>query len=320
MKKYLLAAAAICMVAGFTGCLKDKGYDNQEYGVQISAQKGISFPGAVFADPELISVQVSTSLQTVSAPLLSLESEDVAPQDLHVNLVANPTLVANYNASSGSNWLAMPAANYNIPSMKVTIAKGQKVSTLKINIVTTAGLDFSSIYGFGFSIGSIDEAGYTIASNMKNVVIGINVANAYSGEYHVTGYFFHPTASSCRPIEDDKVLGTVSAVGCRAPHSDLYGSNYFFDFDVSSTNALINYVARGATPNGAQSGFMTLDNPAGIAYGVTPGPGTTPFVHASYNNIYEPGSKTFLMHYGYHVGGSGQATYSRQVYEKWVKN
>jgi hypothetical protein len=320
MKKYLFGVATILMVTAFTGCLKDKGYDNQEYGIQISNQTGISFPGAIFADPELISVQVSTSLQTVSAPLLSLESEQVAPQDLHVNLVANPTLVANYNTASGSNWIAMPISNYSIPSMKVTIPKGQKLSTLKINITTTTGLDFSSIYGFGFSIASIDEAGYTIASNMKNVVIGINVANAYSGEYHVTGYFFHPTAASCRPIDDDKVLATVSAVGCRAPHSDLYTSNYYFDFDVSTTNTLINYVARLATPNAAQSGFMTLDNPGAIPYGVTPTPGTSPWLQSTYNNTYVPASKTFFMHYGYHVGGTSQTSYSRQVYEKWVKN
>lgn len=317
MKKIIFSSLILLSIsAGFVGCVKDTGFDNQQYGIKDPAGQpvGISFPWASTSEPTLISINPSTTAQTVEAPTVNLEADQPAPTDLHVNLVAKPSLVAAYNAANGTNWLAMPATNYTIPSLKVTIKKGERLSALKITVSTTTGLSFSDIYGFGFSIASIDEAGYTIPSNLKDVLIGINVANAYAATYKVTGYFFHPSAP--RAINMYKDITTVSATRSRTELGDLGGAGYIFEFDVSGTS-LTNWGAVSATPSGTQSGFMTADNPGGTVY-ASPVPGTSGWVSTTYNNTYN-GSNTFYMHYGYAAGGNGQNTYTRQVYEKFVR-
>lgn len=310
----------LAVAASFTGCLKDKGFDNNEYGINNPSGQpaGIAFPWAKApTEPTLIGIQPSaTTAQVIEAPTVTLDAESPAPQDITVNLVANPTLVTSFNTATGSSWLPMPVANYNIPSLKVTIPKGQKMAALKINVLNTNGLSFSDVYGFGFSIASVDQSGYTIASNLKNVVIGINVKNAYAADYLVNGYFFHPSAPRAI-IDEHKEIGTVTDTRCSAGLGDLYSQNYYFQFDVSGSN-ITNWSAQGATPGGAQSGFMTADNPGGIAF-VPMAPGTNGWLHSTYNNTYNATTKTFFMHYAYGVGGTSQNTWTRQVYEKWER-
>lgn len=319
MKKIMISSALLAATFIFSGCLKDKGFENHEYGINSpeASPPGVGFPWATASDVNITSIEVKTSPQTITVPTITLAADQPAPQDIHVNLTANQALVAAYNADHpGSPLTTFPAGAYSIPSLKVTIPKGQRMGALNITIPTTNGLSFSDIYGLGFTISSVDEPGYKIAENMKNVVIGINVANQYAGTYNTSGYFFHPSAP--RAMQDIKDLGTKSATACIAPLGDLYGANYYFDFEVSPTNTLTNWVARGATPPAPGSGFYTMDvpNPAGVTYPVSAPPGTAPWVHSTYNNTYVPATKTFWMHYGY--SGTDQ-NWTRTVYEKWVK-
>jgi hypothetical protein len=61
---------------------------------------------------------------------------------------------------------------------------------------------------------------------------------------------------------------------------------------------------------------MDVPNPAGVTYPVAAPPGTAPWLHSTYNNTYDPATKTFWMHYGYN--GTAQ-NWTRTVYEKWVR-
>ena len=316
----MISSALLAATFIFSGCLKDKGFEDHEYGINRpeDSPPGVGFPWATSADVNITSVNVSTSPQTVQTPTIIFAADQPAPQDIHVNLTANPALVAAYNAANpGSPLATFPAGAYSIPSLKVTIPKGERMGALNITIPTTNGLSFSSIYGLGFTIASVDEPGIKIADNMKNVVIGINVANQYAGSYNTSGYFFHPTGP--RGMQDIKDLQTKSADECIAGLGDLYGANYYFDFKIVGSN-LTNWLHRGATPPVPSSGFMTMDvpNPAGVTF-PGPQPGQAPWLHSTYNNTYDAASKTFWMHYGYGVGSTGQTGYTRQCYEKWVK-
>jgi len=324
MKKIIISSALLAATFIFSGCLKDKRFENDEYGINNPANSpaAVGFPWAYSADVNITSVEVKTTPQVIETPTVVITTDQPATQDIHINLTANQALVAAHNVAHPSDPLAtFPAGAYSIPSLKVTIPKGSRMGALKITIPTTNGLSFSDIYGLGFTIASVDEPGIQIAQNLKNVVIGINVANQYAGSYDTDGYLFHPSAP--RALKDIKDLGTVSAVGCRAGLGDLYSANYYFDFEVTAANELTNWVPRGATPPVPSSGFFTTDvpNPGGInPFPATgPKPGTAPWLHSTYNNRYIPATKTFMMHYGYGVGSSSQAGWTRQVYERWVK-
>lgn len=188
MKKIInsLTLLSVTLMIVATGCLKDKGFEAHQYGINDPDTQpvGIGFPqGSTELNSRAIDF-VSTP-QVINDPVVSLFATNPAPQDLHVNLVANPALVTAYNTAHGTNLIAMPATAYNIPSLKVTIPAGQRFGSIKINIPNALLLNPLASYGFGFTISSIDEAGYLIPANLKNFLMVVNVKNKYDGSYRM---------------------------------------------------------------------------------------------------------------------------------------
>lgn len=143
---------------------------------------------------------------------------------------------------------------------------------------------------------------------------GFLKAQNLSGKYAVTGYFFHPSTS--RFINLTKTITRVSTNTYQVDYTgDLTG--WGFQFTVDASNHLTNWVAVGSTYPAPASGFMTADDPGGFFFGGTK-PGTDPWVQSTYNNIYDPLTHTFYMHYGYNISAGNQNGYDRQVYEKYV--
>ncbi|RYY99161.1 MAG: hypothetical protein EOO11_05900 [Chitinophagaceae bacterium] len=140
-------------------------------------------------------------------------------------------------------------------------------------------------------------------------------AQDLSGSYQVTGFFFHP--SQPRALNAYKAVTALGGNRYQVELGDLGSQNFFFQFEVDAANNLINWTAVGATPAPPSAGFMSADNPGGFAYAVNPGPGQAPWQHSTYNNRYDPATRTFYLHYGYSAGSPGQNGYDRQVYEKW---
>lgn len=140
-------------------------------------------------------------------------------------------------------------------------------------------------------------------------------AQDLSGSYHVSGYFFHPTGPRALALSK-----TVTQVGPNTYQVNTLGdlSGWGFQFTVDASNNLVNWVAFGSTPQQPASGFMTTDNPGGFAYPGPSFPGTEPWIHAAYNNKYDPATKTFYMHYGYNGSAVNQFGYDRQIYEQYV--
>lgn len=135
-----------------------------------------------------------------------------------------------------------------------------------------------------------------------------------TGGYNSTGYFFHPSAP--RAITTSKTLAQISTNRYQLDLGDIGGQGWYFQFDVDASNNLVNWSAQGATPAVPASGFMTTDNPGNIVFSVSPPPGSAPYLHSTYNNRYDPVSKTFYLHYGYAGGSTGETGYNRQIYEK----
>ena len=133
-----------------------------------------------------------------------------------------------------------------------------------------------------------------------------------AGSYSVTGYFSHPI--------QQRVTKTIAQISSNIYQAELAGmdGSYSFQFSIDASNNLVNWVAVGSTPMAPASGFMTSDNPGHFIFTATPGPGIPPYIHTTYNNTYNPVTRTFYMHYGYASGSTSQNGYSRQIYEKWV--
>ncbi len=228
-----------------------------------------------------------------------------------VTLEEDATIVDAFNAANGTSYPALPAGYYNIPTtVNISGNSGTAPATFNITGLYTDIGEF--VYAVGLRIKNVSGATTYALDGQDELVLIVTIQNQYEADYAVKGYFIHPSAP--RAIIDTKHLYTVSATRCEAPHSDLYTSGYYFQFDVDASNKLVNYSAAGATPPVPSSGFMTEDNPALVT--TYPGP---PYTSDVYNNTYDPAGQIFWMHYGYGVGSSGQVGYTRQVYEKWTR-
>jgi len=237
-------------------------------------------------------------------------------QPLTVKLQLNPQLIADYDSANNAAFIELPAGSYTLLDdiNNITFPAGEAVKEIKIS-VTQSMLDLSQAYALGVTL--TDAGGGAVNTTLSNAVYSIGVKNPYEAYYKTTGFVFHP--SSPRALDDTKYLVTIGATKCLAPLADLYGSGYYFQLDVDASNALINWDATPVTP--PSSGFMTADNPGAVDYGAAAPevPGTAPWVQSTYNNTYDPATKTFWMHYGYGGGSTSQNGFTRQFYEKWVR-
>jgi hypothetical protein len=247
---------------------------------------------------------------------------DLKPSgNIHVKLAINNAATMAIINSNGLT--VMPTNTYSLAATEFDIPKGDVDGQIAVPITINKGnFDFSKQYGLGISISSVNEG--IISDLGKDIVVSIQIKNAYDADYHATGYFFHPSVA--RSMDAVKHMFTRGATRIEAQLGDLGGFN--FQMDVSPTNTCINWGPVGsmpATSNGGTSSFMTADNPGNIDYTASGSgsnyPGVAPWLSSTYNNTYDPSTKTFWMHYGYNAGvvNGTQNDYTRQVYEKWVR-
>jgi len=323
---FILAAATLTT----SSCLKDpRAQDFSNVGalveLPLEAYNGV---GALVSE----AFPITTTAQDLPV-VVNLASPKTLGSDLTVTLSVDQAALDAYNTANGlttadgTAYSLPPSTSYSISSLKVTIPAGKHTGTLHI-AVTSSNLDPSGLYILPLTI--TDGGGQKI-SNYKTLLLNLQAKNQYDMDYTATGYVFHPSAA--RSIDDTYRLATVGASANQAPLADLGpAANYYFNFTITpgagNIATLTNWVPVGSTPAVPASGFMTLDNPAGVDYtastdgatGLPPTdlPGGTKYNSTLFNNTYNSDTKTFMMHFGYAGGSTSQAGYTRQFYMKLV--
>jgi hypothetical protein len=312
--KMKLFFIAILSTVVLSSCLKSE----DQFGFNSDKGSIVSeiFDRSYYGDLKVIALNATPATETFDV----IELRMYAPRsnkpaaDISATLVLVPSLVA------ANGLTALPAAAYSIPSLTVTIPKAGGVFAVKMTLNKTL-LDLSKVYGIAFKLTTVSEG---VISDLSNeVTCALIIKNAYHANYTVNGWFFHP--SSPRAISATKGLTTLGAQRCQGQLGDLGG--WYINFDVPvGGGALTGYASAGTTPPAGQagsSGFMTLDNPGGTDYSTSApnNTGVAPYTVANYPNDYNAATKTFRLHYGYIAGTSGatQASYTRQMYETWVR-
>lgn len=294
MKK-ILSAFLLGSALFTTGCDKEKIFFQEQLS---GAEAGAGF-GLPNAEPLALTVEASTT--SVTEAIKAFVS---GGGSANITLTVDESLVTAYNDANGTAIDVMPSDVYTLPSsISVSGGSGAADATFDITKLLTYGTNFA----IGVKITSVSGGtDYVIPGNSELVIV-IKVKNPYEGDYAAKGYFVHP--SSPRAIARDKFVATIDPNTSEVELGDLGGSAYYFNFDVDGST-VNNFVAVGATPTGAQSGFMTVDNPTGSA--TYPG---APYVSSTYNNTYDEATGTFYLHYGYGVGASSQTGFSRETFE-----
>ncbi len=182
MKQFIkLTFIGAAMAVAFSGCLKDKGYEDGQYGVQVIEKKGVSLPQAI-AGTASFALFSSDNPQILAAPVFALEAIGRQTTDVNVTFALKPDLVA-----ADPTLTLLPATEY-VLNLTAKIAAGQLVDTLEITIPKSSNLDPNLTYALGIELVSADN-GFQVASNMKEVLIKLSVKNKYDGLYEATGTF-----------------------------------------------------------------------------------------------------------------------------------
>lgn len=179
----LLSTAVLTIL--FTSCLKDKGFEDQEYGMKdFEGNKIIEIPGDenhytsyafVFKDKDT----------TFNFLAVRLAANEVASEDINVTLstTSSAAMIADYNAAHGTNLVAFPTNIFSYPGgLTVTIPKGSREGYLRLT-TNTSKFDPSSTYAIGFTIASVDKPGYKISGNFNTMIVSIAAKNKYDGNY-----------------------------------------------------------------------------------------------------------------------------------------
>lgn len=211
--KFLTVLLGATLIAG-TGCLKDKGYDNNEYGINdpnnspagLGFHKGVAYKVNVgldlSPDPQVINNQA----------VIMLMAGKPAQQDISITLSVDPTIVDRYNTNFGTSIEVLPASDYTL-STTFVIPKGAKQVNVPITVGNTSGLDANTTYGIGIKIASAD-AGYVLASNQRELLLSIGLKNRWDGVYNLRGY--HNRTPYTFPYETEINIETFG------PTSDIF--------------------------------------------------------------------------------------------------
>ncbi len=172
---------ATCVTVFLAGCLKDKGFEDQQYGTQITVAKGVAFPQTA-GSPIVSAITGQAAPITVAGPIITLEEDGKPSSPVNVTLQVDQSLIT---AASGIT--PLPAGSFTVAPLTVTIAAGEKVSNaVKITVNNSNTLDPTKIYGVGLKIVSVD-GGYKIAANQSKIVFSFSIKNKYDGVYRLVG-------------------------------------------------------------------------------------------------------------------------------------
>lgn len=304
MKKIILASVfATALSFAFTGCLKDKGFDNYEYGINDpdTQPPGVGFPFGVKAKND-VGVDVSGSPQTINGLIfVNLEAGNPASSAVDVTLSNNTTALLNaYNTANGTSIQALPTALYSFGST-VTIPAGARNAEIPLTISSTLTLNPNVQYAVGVTISGV-SGNYKVADNLKNLFIVIGVKNQYDGKYIMKGQFFHPSLQpDFGPHTFNVELHTSGPNSVRLYWPLVGGYNTPLTsgggpaccFTAQELSIDVNPGTNAATALNTAVG-------ASIIYQQV-----TSYAGNNYNNRWIPADKTFYVAFGYNLPGSG---------------
>lgn len=192
MKKIILSSLFIAGLAvTFTGCLKDKGFENNEYGLNDpdTQPPGVGFPLSTKA--QTVGLDITSAAQILNDLIyVNLESGTPAKADVKVTFAdSTASLVAAYNTDNGLTGtnaiLPLTAGLYNFAS-SLNIPSGGRNAQIPLTITNTTTLNLNRSYAVGITIVSAD-GGYKVADNLRNLLVIISLKNRLDGVYEITG-------------------------------------------------------------------------------------------------------------------------------------
>lgn len=211
---------------------------------------------------------------------VSYSGAETAPQDITVTLGLDSVALKAYDTAFSEDYIVPPPTIYKLPS-SVVIKKGTRQTSVQIPVTISNDFDFNESYALPLKIASASYG--TISNNFGTAIYSFGGRNKYDGIYVMKGYVNHPTAAYTGPFYAPKVTFTTVAATAIA-----MAAQPFFN-------------------NGALSTFgvypvFTVNGDNSVTVTSLPDGGKAPSVSdPTYNNRYDPATKTFYISYSYNA-------------------
>jgi Domain of unknown function (DUF1735) len=316
MKKIILGSllfSAACFV--LTSCLKDKGFENFQYGINDpdTQPPGVGFP--LGSKPKNdFGLDVTGSTQVVDGFVyVNLESGVPASSDVTITIANNTTALLNaYNTANGTAILALPTAVWNVVTTLVIPSGGRNVQ-VPLNVTNTLALNPNLQYAVGLTITNV-TGGYKIATNLDDLFIVFGVKNQYDGKYTLRGQFYHPSASPDYAWYTTPVQMWTTGPNSVKMWTPIFGGNGFYH-PWSSGGSLTAFGSQEPeyTVNPATNAVTVFNSfvPAATIYSMGIG-----YTNAGYSSRWDPALKTMYACFGYNLGAGG--TFSPASARMWI--
>ncbi|MEP6682623.1 MAG: DUF1735 domain-containing protein [Parafilimonas sp.] len=289
LKTILIITAFTSIIV--TGCLKDEAFDNgsvqSTHGPETNVVE-IKLTASTTSNFFVFSVNSSDNDTTADLVPINLATADPAPEDLHVTVDLDSTLISGYNTVNGTAYEIPSSDLFTIVNPDVTIPKGSHTAYVQIKFKPSDFIGGS--WALGFRITSIQEPGYVVSKNLNTGITAIIIKNQYDGLYYSYGVFNHPTLGG--PFTFNNLPLSTSG----ANSVDMYAQPY-------GNNSVLGAYPR-LTVNPDNSVTVTSYDPSL--------PFNGPF-DPNYHSHYDPATRTFFINYGY-TTSAPRTAYDTLVY------
>ena len=269
MNKRFLTGSLLAITAFVSGCLKDTKYSEIDKTAPI-VEFPIGGPGVVENSFDV--TDISKNLDTSVA--INIASPQPLDHDVQVTVQVTPTIVTEYNTTSGSTYTPLPATDFSIDNYTVTIPKGYRVGRFKIRFLLPK-FDLNQTYALGLQI--VSAPGLTISGNFNKFLWSFNLRNQFDGIYRLKGSILR----SGDPVKTGTVPTYEMPLVTAGANSVIFGDLQHW---ADGTNVGIN------------NPFLDV-NPTTFAVTVSSSPSITPPVTTTngYNSRYVQATKTFYI-------------------------
>ncbi|GIL23532.1 MAG: hypothetical protein BroJett042_20450 [Bacteroidota bacterium] len=182
-KNYILAwTLLVAMVA--TSCLNDNKYALDPEGTQnviefVDPSVPISTPSSVYPAWVTSFTIVPEVTLTQSVAFAGPQSND---KDIQLQLAVDPIALDEYNEQNGTDYSLIDESYYDIPSLTVTIPKGQKQANFVVKIYPE---EYDLTKTFALPLRIVSASSGILSKKYSAGILVTVVKNKYDGIYHV---------------------------------------------------------------------------------------------------------------------------------------
>lgn len=208
MKQLLKNIAPVFLLVFLASCLKDNGFENQDYGMNdLGTDKHVSFLKSYEKDGNnVVGILATPVIEDFDFFVLNISGQ-ATKSDVTVNIVIDNTIITESNTANGTAFLTLPAAAYELP-LSYTYPAGADFLRVKLKLKKGA-IDVTKTYALGVKIGSTSDGSIKLTTNQNKRLISFLIKNKYDGVYRLRGFHNRPGLDA--PYNEEVHMVTTGA-------------------------------------------------------------------------------------------------------------